>query len=86
MERTVRDTDPAAERVRSELFRRMPPWRKAALVEEACRETWQVLLAGIRARHPEAAEEEILWRARVAWVGEDLARAAWGGPEGCRGG
>lgn len=77
-----RDTSPQAEAVLLDILRRMPPWRKLQLVEESCRATMTVTAAGIRARHPDASEDVVQYCLRVAMLGESLADAVYGRPEG----
>jgi hypothetical protein len=33
--------------------------------------------AGIRSRHPDYSEEQVLWALRRLWLGDDLVRQAW---------
>jgi hypothetical protein len=83
MARTLsRDTTPEAEAVQLAALREMPPWRKLQLVEESCRAAIAMTEAGIRARHPEASEDEVRHRLRVAILGESLAEAAYDRPAG----
>lgn len=53
------DTDPEAERVQMEIYRRMPPARKFELVEDAIQTSRELVLAGLRSRHPNAGASEI---------------------------
>jgi len=50
------DTSLAAERVQVELWRKMSPLEKVRTVTEISRAVQQLSLAGIRLRHPEAAQ------------------------------
>lgn len=72
------DTDPEAERIQMEIYRRMPPWRKIELVVEANETTRQLALAGLRARQPEASPEEIQRRLFDLLLGEELAMEVYG--------
>lgn len=72
------DTDPEAERVQLEIYRRMPPWRKMQLVAEANDASRAFVLAGLRSRHPDASEDEIRRRFFGLWLGEDLATEVYG--------
>jgi hypothetical protein len=72
------DTDPEAERVQLEIYRRMPPWKKMQLVLESNDVSRALVLAGIRARHPDASEDEIRRRFLGIWLGEDLATEVYG--------
>jgi hypothetical protein len=72
------DTDPEAERVQLEIYRRMPPWKKMQLVLEANDASRAFVLAGIRSRHPDASEKEIRRRFLGTWLGEELATEVYG--------
>jgi hypothetical protein len=56
------DTSPEAERILIEAYRRMPPWEKVRRVSEMTRACVELALAGIRARHPGATEQEVRLR------------------------
>lgn len=75
------DTDPAAEAVQLEIYRRMPAGRKIQLVFEAIDMSRALALAGLRSRHPEASPEEIRRRLMGLWLGEELATRAYGSLE-----
>ena len=72
------DTDPEAERVQIEIFRRMPAWRKIQLVDEANQLARQLALAGLRQRHPEAGPEELRRRLMGLFLGEEMATEVYG--------
>ena len=72
------DTDPEAERVQMEIYRRMPAWRKIELIVGANETARQLALAGLRTRHPEAGPEEIRRRLFGLLLGEDLATEVYG--------
>ena len=72
------DTDADAERVQMEIYRRMPPWKKIQLVEEANRMSRALALAGLRSRFPDASPEEIRRRFLGLWLGEELATQVYG--------
>jgi hypothetical protein len=72
------DTNPDAERVQIEIFRRMPAWRKIRLVEEANQISRQLALAGLKQRHPEAGPEELRRRLMGLFLGEELATRVYG--------
>jgi hypothetical protein len=75
-----RDTDPKAEAVQIEIYRRMPAWRKVELVADAIETSRLLALAGLRGRFPEAGEEEIRRRFMDLTLGEELAAKAYGPP------
>lgn len=63
------DTDPAAEAVQLEIYRRMPPGQKISLVLQANALNRSAVRAGLRQRHPEADESEIERRLHgLVWV------------------
>jgi hypothetical protein len=72
------DTDPEAERIQMEIYRRMPRWRKIELVVDANETARQLALAGLHARHPEAGPEEIQRRFFGLLLGEELATEVYG--------
>src|ERR1700687_3362080 len=72
------DTDPEAERVQLEIFRSMPAWRKAQLIEEAIAVARDLALTGLRARHPAAGPEELHRRLLGLELGEELAQRVYG--------
>jgi hypothetical protein len=70
------DTDADAERVQMEIYRRMPPWRKIQLVEEANRMSRALALAGLRSRFPDASPDEIRRRCLPACFGSGVRAGA----------
>lgn len=74
------DTDPEAERVQLEILRRMPPWRKMELVDDAIQTSRTLAMAGLRSRHPDATPEELQRRFFGLWLGEELATLVFGPP------
>jgi hypothetical protein len=62
----VLDTDPATERLLTELAQNTPIWKKFKQVGALNRMTRAFAMAGIRQRYPEATEEEV--RRRLAAV------------------
>jgi len=53
------DTDAETERVMIELVRAMPDWKKIEQVFSMIETTRALSIAGLRARYPEASEEEL---------------------------
>jgi hypothetical protein len=56
----------------------MSPPEKAALVSGLTQTVYNLALAGIRQRHPDASPGEQSLRIAILTLGEDLARRAWG--------
>ena len=72
------DTNPAIERLRAEGLRRMPAWRKLALVGEMNRTLDALALAGLRQRHPNATPAELRRRLADIRLGPALAARVYG--------
>ena len=69
-----RDTAPDVEALQVEIWRSMSPAEKANLVSAASRSVYELALAGIRQRHPDASEEEVAIRWSRLALGIDWAR------------
>jgi hypothetical protein len=76
------DTSLEVERTQVELWRRMSALEKLHAVSESTRAVLQLSLAGIRMRHPEAADEECRTRLAILKLGRELACRAF--PEAAR--
>ena len=72
------DTSPEAEAVMLEVLRRMPPWRRLELLDDACRMTRELARAGLRRRHPTADPQVIDRLLMDLLLGEELAELAYG--------
>ena len=53
-----------------DLYRLMPAWRKAELVDDAIRTSRQLALAGLRRRYPDADADELRRRLVALVLGE----------------
>lgn len=73
-----RDTDPAAEAIQIEIYRRMTAEQKIDLVCQAIRDARALTLAGLRLRYPEAPPDEIQRRLKGLLLGEELAEEVYG--------
>lgn len=71
------DTTPEAWAKQFELYRRMTPAQKARLVREVTLAANAFALAGLRQRHPNANEAELLLRLAVLRLGEELVARAY---------
>ena len=71
------DTSPEIERLQIERWRQMSPAQKAALVSGLTQAAYDLTLAGIRMRHPDASSRERFLRLAVITLGPDLARRAY---------
>jgi hypothetical protein len=68
-----RDTSPEAERVQIELLRKLTPARKLRLLSELNELGRQLVMAGLRQRHPGATREELEREYARLTLGPDLA-------------
>ncbi|MGD9903486.1 MAG: hypothetical protein AB7U83_08440 [Vicinamibacterales bacterium] len=71
------DTTPEVEARQVEGWRRMSPAEKLAAVTALSSAAREMTLAGIRHRHPEAGEREVVLRAAIVLFGAELAVAAY---------
>lgn len=78
MRTLAEDTDPDAERVLLELWRRASPARKLAVVLSANRTARALALTGLRERHPGDSPVRLQRRLADLWLGPDLAAKAYG--------
>jgi hypothetical protein len=77
------DTAPEIERMQIERMRRLPAWRKLALVGAMNRTARAMALAGLRQCHPDDTAEQRRRRLATLLLGSELATRAYGpGPEG----
>jgi hypothetical protein len=72
------DTSRDVEHLRAELYRRMSPHDKWRRVEDLTRLAHGAALAGLRARHPEADEAELLLRLAVLRLGPAVVAQVYG--------
>jgi hypothetical protein len=72
------DTSPEAERILIKGYRRMTPREKMQRVLEMNRFGYQLALAGVRRRHPNADERELNLRIASLSIPADLMRKAFG--------
>lgn len=72
------DTSPAAEAVLLALNRQASGPRKLAIVGELYATAKQLMLGGLRERHPQASEAELRRRLADLLLGPELAAKAYG--------
>lgn len=77
-ERIFSDTSPEIEDLLVDIYRRMPPWRKIELVDDANRTARQLAWAGLHSRHPGESRARLRRRLLDLVLGEELALAAYG--------
>jgi hypothetical protein len=78
------DTTADVEALRFERYARMSPAEKAARVVNLTQAACTLALAGLRSRHPDAPEPELLLRLAQLRLGADTVRRAygWRAPDG----
>ena len=74
----ITDTTPEANRVLLEIYRAMPPWRKAEIVDDAIRTSRHLAMMGLRLRHPNDSEAVLRRRLLGLVLGEDVATRVYG--------
>jgi hypothetical protein len=72
------DTDPEAERILIEGYRRMSASEKLQRVCELTQAVQALAMADIRRRHPDASPRECQLRLASRWIDADLMRKAFG--------
>jgi hypothetical protein len=71
------DTSREIERVQIEGWRQMSSEQKAAIVSGLTQTVFDLALAGVRQRHPDASPREQFLRLAVITLGPDLARKVY---------
>lgn len=72
------DTHPKMERMQIELIRRMPAWKKFAVVDGLNETVKTLAMSGLRAHYPQAGEAELRRRLAGLLLGDELARKVYG--------
>lgn len=70
--RIMKDTLPEMEKIQIELLRKIPPGRKGKIILEFIELQRKLLIEGIKARHPEYSEKEILYAFKRLILGDEL--------------
>lgn len=79
---TAKDTSDEAARAQLEIYRRMPPKARLRVGLELTALSRELLMTGIRSRHPEYDERQVHLAFLRLWVGAELfAKAYPGEPE-----
>lgn len=71
------DTHPKMEALRIEFIRRMPAWKKIAIVDDLNETVKTLALSGIKERHPNATPQEIHRKLAELMLGAELARKVY---------
>lgn len=77
-----RDTDRQSELIQIAVMRKLPPWRKLELLNDACTTTAALVRAGLRARFPDLDPTQIQRRLMDLVFGEEVAERVWGTDHG----
>jgi hypothetical protein len=72
------DTTYDIERRLVDAWRRMPSWEKARILRDACSALEQLSIAGCRARHAGASDEELWRQAAALRLGRPLMLEVYG--------
>jgi hypothetical protein len=72
------DTEPEIEQMQIEYLRRMPVWRKLALLAEMNQTVRELALVGLRQRHPDDSPTKRRRRLASLLLGPELAQQAYG--------
>jgi hypothetical protein len=72
------DTSPEIERLQIEGMRRLPTWRKMAMVSSMNRMVRSLAMAGLRERHPDDSPAQLRHRLADLLLGTELAAQALG--------
>jgi hypothetical protein len=72
------DTHPEMEALQIELIRRMPAWKKFAMVDALSETVRALAVSGIKQRHPEATLEQVHRMLADLLLGVELAEKVYG--------
>lgn len=78
MQQRISDTTPEAQRIRFELMRGMPVWKRLKMTCELIQTTRILMQADLRRRFPQATEEELRRRLIARLLSRDEVIAAYG--------
>jgi hypothetical protein len=71
------DTHPKMEALQIEIIRRMPTWKKIAIVDDLNETVKTLAMSGIKLRHPNATPEQARRILVEMMLGEELARKVY---------
>ena len=71
------DTHPKMEALQIEFIRRMPSWKKLAIVDGLNETVKTLAMSGIKERHPNATPQEIHQMLAKLMLGAELARKVY---------
>lgn len=67
------DTDPKLEELQLQIIRRMPAWKKLAIVDDLNQTIRSLAISGIKQQHPDATLAEVHRMLAGLMLGEELA-------------
>jgi len=71
------DAHPKMEQIQIELIRRMPAWKKLAMVDDLNETVKTLAISGLKQRHPEASSKQIQRMLAELMLGVELARKVY---------
>lgn len=71
------DTDPKLEEFHLQLMRRMPAWKKLAVVDNLNQIVRAFAISGIKQRHPDATPARVHRKLAGLMLGEELAQKVY---------
>jgi hypothetical protein len=72
------DTHPEIEEMQIELIRKMPSWKKFAVIDDLNETVRNLAISGIKQRYPEATLAQVQRLLADLLLGADLARKVYG--------
>jgi hypothetical protein len=75
---TLSDTPPEIEKLRIELIRQMPPWKRLYLAGRMIQTVRLLALSGLRRRYPQVSDDELKRRLADLMLGPELALRVYG--------
>lgn len=72
------DTNPKIEQMQIDLIRRMPSWKKFALIDDLNETVRTLAMSGIRQKYPEATPAQVQRHLADILLGPELARKVYG--------
>ena len=72
------DTDRKVEAIQIEIIRRLPAWKKIAMVDSLNETVKTLAISGLRERHPDATPQQIRRLLADMILGVDLAQKVYG--------
>jgi hypothetical protein len=71
------DTHPKIEQMQIEFIRRMPAWKKLAIVDDLNETVKTLAVSGIKQRNPNASPEQVQRMLAELMLGKELARKVY---------